>query len=89
MFWEWLERTLYIIMALLFFVAVVAIVLMVGTLWLLLYKAIAWLAILVLVVLVGAPIASLIYTLYDNWFLVTEFFENLKEKWDNWGKKDV
>lgn len=86
MFWEWLERTLYIIMGLLFFVAVVAIVIMAGALWLLLYKAIAWLAILVLV---GAPIASLIYTLYDNWFLVTEFFENLKEKWDNWGKKDV
>lgn len=89
MFWEWLERTLFIIMIIVFFIAAVAIVILAGALWLLLYKAMAWFAILVLVILVGAPIASFIYTLYDNWFLVTEFFEELKEKWDDWGKKNV
>lgn len=89
MFWEWLERTLFGIMAILFFIAVVAIVILAGALWLLLYKTIAWLAILTLVLFVGIPIATFIYTLYDNWFLVTEFFEELKEKWDDWGKKNV
>ena len=89
MFWEWLERTLLGILAIFFFIAVVAIVIVMGALWLMLYKAIAGLAILLLVIFIGVPIATLIYTIYDNWFLVTEFFENLKEKWDNWGKKDV
>lgn len=79
MFWEWLERTLF---------GIVAIFVM-GALWLLLYKAVAWYVILVLIIFIGVPIVTLIYTIYDNWFLVTEFFENLKEKWDNWRKKNV
>lgn len=89
MFWEWLERTLFGFVAILVFVFVGSIVFLMGAIWLMLYKAIAWLAILVLVFFVGVPVVTLIYTLYDNWFLVTEFFENLKEKWNNWGKKDV
>ena len=89
MFWEWLERTLFGFVAILLFVFVGSIVILMGALWLMLYKAIAWLAILVLVFFVGVPIVTLIYTIYDNWFLVTEFFKDLKEKWDNWGKKDV
>jgi NADH:ubiquinone oxidoreductase subunit 3 (subunit A) len=89
MFWEWLERTLFGIAAILFFIVVVAVVFLMGALWLLLYEAVAWLAILALVVFVGVPIATFIYTIYENWFLVTEFFENLKEKWDSWRKKNV
>lgn len=89
MFWEWLERTLFGFVAILLFIAVAAVVIAMGALWLLLYEAVAWLAILVLVIFIGVPLVTLIYTLYDNWFLVTEFFENLKDKWDNWGKKDV
>lgn len=89
MFWEWLERTLFGIAALFFFIAIVAAIFVMGALWLLLYKAVAWVAILVLVIFIGVPIVTLIYTIYDNWFLVTEFFENLKEKWDNWRKKNV
>jgi hypothetical protein len=80
MFWEWLERTLIGIVIMIFFIAVVALVIMVGALWLLLYKAIAWFAILILIIFIVAPIASLIYTLYDNWFLVTEFFKDLRDK---------
>lgn len=80
MFWEWLERTLIGIVIMIFFIAVVALVIMVGALWLLLYKAIAWFAILILIIFIGAPIVSLIYTLYDNWFLVTEFFKDLRDK---------
>jgi hypothetical protein len=89
MFWEWLERTLFVIAAILLFIMVVAAVLLIGALWLLLYKIVAWLAILILVVFIGVPIVTLVYTIYDNWFLVTEFFKNLKEKWDNWREKDV
>lgn len=89
MFWEWLERTFVVFIAILFIVAVVAAIIAIGALWLILYETIAWVAILVLIVGVGIPIVTLIYTIYDNWFLVTEFFENLKEKWDNWGKKNV
>jgi hypothetical protein len=80
MFWEWLERTLFGIMIMIFFIAAVAVVIMVGALWLLLYKAIAWFAILILIIFIGAPIVSLIYTLYDNWFLITEFFKDLRNK---------
>lgn len=89
MFWEWLERTLFGIVAIFFVIAIVVAVIAMGALWLILYETIAWLAILALVVFVGVPIVTFIYTIYENWFLVTEFFENLKEKWDNWGKKDV
>lgn len=89
MFWEWLERTLFGIAAILFFILIVTIVILIGVLWLLLYKVVAWCAILVLIIFIGVPIVTLVYTIYDNWFLVTEFFENLKEKWNNWGKKDV
>lgn len=89
MFWEWLERTFVVFIEILFIVAVVAAIIAIGALWLILYETIAWVAILVLIVGVGVPIVTLIYTIYDNWFLVTEFFENLKEKWDNWGKKNV
>lgn len=80
MFWEWLERTLIGIVTMIFFIAAVAVVIMVGALWLLLYKAIAWFAILILIIFIGAPIVSLIYTLYDNWFLITEFFKDLRNK---------
>lgn len=80
MFWEWLERTLFGIMIMIFFIAAVAVVIMAGALWLLLYKAIAWFAILILIIFIGAPIVSLIYTLYDNWFLITEFFKDLRDK---------
>lgn len=89
MFWEWLERTFYGIVAIFFIIAVVVAIIAVGALWLILYQVVAWLAILVLIIFVGVPIVTLIYTIYDNWFLVTEFFESLKEKWDNWGKKNV
>ncbi len=89
MFWEWLERTLFGFLAILFVAVIIVAVIAIGALWLLLYEAIAWVAILVLVIAIGVPIVTLIYTIYDNWFLVTEFFESLKEKWDNWGKKDV
>lgn len=89
MFWEWLERTLYGIVAILCFIMVVVAVIAIGALWLLLYKAITWLAILMLIIFIGVPIVTLIYTIYDNWFLITKFFKNLKEKWDNWGEKDV
>lgn len=80
MFWEWLERTLYGIVAVLLFILVAAVVILIGALWLILYKAIAWFAILVLVIFIGIPIVTLIYTIYDNWFLVTEFFKNLRNK---------
>lgn len=80
MFWEWLERTLFGIAAILLFIMIVVAVLLIGALWLLLYKAIAWLAILALVIFIGIPIVTLIYTIYDNWFSVTEFFENLRDK---------
>lgn len=89
MFWEWLERTLLGIVAIFFFIAIIAVVIAMGALWLLLYQAVAWFAILLLIIFIGVPIVTLIYTIYDNWFLVTEFFESLKEKWENWGKKNV
>ena len=89
MFWEWLERTLFGFVAILFIAVIIVAVIAIGALWLLLYEVIAWVAILVLIIAIGVPIVTLIYTIYDNWFLVTEFFEDLKEKWDNWGKKDV
>lgn len=89
MFWEWLERTFIGIFVILFFIMIVAVMLVMGALWLLLYKTVAWCAIFLLVIFIGVPIVTFIYTIYDNWFLVTEFFENLKEKWDNWGKKNV
>jgi uncharacterized membrane protein len=80
MFWEWLERTLYGIVAVLLFIVVIAVIILIGALWLLLYKAVAWFAILVLAIFTGIPIITLIYTIYDNWFLVTEFFKNLRNK---------
>lgn len=80
MFWEWLERTLYGIVAILFLIMVVAVIIAIGALWLLLYKVVAGLAIFMLIIFVGIPIVTLIYTIYDNWFLVTEFFENLRDK---------
>lgn len=80
MFWEWLERTLYGIVAVLLFIMVIAVITLIGALWLLLYKAVAWFAILVLVIFIGIPIITLIYTIYDNWFLVTEFFKKLRNK---------
>lgn len=80
MFWEWLERTLYGVVAVLLFIMVIAVVFVIGALWLLLYEAIAWLAILALVIFIGVPIIALIYTIYDNWFSVTEFFKNLRNK---------
>lgn len=42
-----------------------------GALWILLYKAVAWLAILALVIFIDIPVVTLIYTIYDNWFLIT------------------
>lgn len=89
MFWEWLERTLLGIVAIFFFIAIIAVVIAMGALWLLLYQAVAWFAILLLIIFIGVPIVTLIYTIYDNWFLVTEFFESLKEKWENWRNKNV
>ena len=71
MFWEWLERTLFGIAAVLLFILIVAVVILMGALWILLYKAVAWLAILVLVIFIGVPVVTLIYTIYDNWFLIT------------------
>ena len=80
MFWEWLERTLFGIAAVLLFILIVAVVILMGALWILLYKAVAWLAILVLVIFIGIPVVTLIYTIYDNWFLITQFFDDLKNK---------
>ena len=71
MFWEWLERTLFGIAAVLLFILIVAVVILMGALWILLYKAAAWLAILALVIFIGIPVVTLIYTIYDNWFLIT------------------
>ena len=80
MFWEWLERTLFGIAAVLLFILIVAVVILMGALWILLYKAVAWLAILALVIFIGIPVVSLIYTIYDNWFSITQFFDDLKNK---------
>lgn len=80
MFWEWLERTLYGVVAALLSIVIIAVVLVIGALWLILYEAIAWFAILVLIIFIGIPIVTLIYTIYDNWFLVTEFFKKLRNK---------
>lgn len=80
MFWEWLERTLFGIAAVLLFILIVAVVILMGALWILLYKAVAWLAILALVIFIGIPVVTLIYTIYDNWFLITQFFDDLKNK---------
>ena len=71
MFWEWLERTLFGIAAVLLFILIVAVVILMGAFWILLYKAVAWLAILALVIFIGIPVVALIYTIYDNWFLIT------------------
>lgn len=80
MFWEWLERTLFGIAAVLLFILIVAVVILMGALWILLYKAVAWLAILALVIFIGIPVVTLIYTIYDNWFSITQFFDDLKNK---------
>ena len=71
MFWEWLERTLFGVAAVLLFILIVAVVILMGALWILLYKAVAWLAILALVIFIGIPVVTLIYTIYDNWFSIT------------------
>ena len=78
MLWEWLERTLFGIAAVLLFILIVAVVILMGALWILLYKAVAWLAILALVIFIGIPVVTLIYTIYDNWFSITQFFDDLK-----------
>lgn len=83
MFKEWLER-----MAIGFlFVLIAALILsaaaLIGFLWYAIYEVAKPLGIGILIVVIGVPLISFIYTVYDNWSYVCNCFEEKKRKWEN------
>lgn len=83
MFKEWLERMavgfLFVLIAFLVFLTLA----LLGLLWYAIYEASKLLGISILLVFVGVPLITFIYTVYDNWSYVCDCFEEKKRKWEN------
>jgi hypothetical protein len=52
-------------------------------LWYLIYEASKLLGISILIVVLGVPLITFIYTVYDNWSDICYSFEEKKRKWEN------
>lgn len=50
-------------------------------LWIMLFTFLKWLAIAILIIVLAVPLGTLIYTIYDNWFIISDYIEDIKEKW--------
>jgi uncharacterized membrane protein YkgB len=86
MFKEWLERMAIGFLFILVMIVILLTLALFGTLWYLIYEASKLLGISILIVVLGVPLITFIYTVYDNWSYVCSCFE---EKMEKWGKKDV
>lgn len=83
MFKEWLERMMWGFLFALVAVLVLLTLWLIGLIWYIIYQSIQPLAIIILIVGVGIPLGTLIYTIYDNWSYVNTLFEEKKRKWEN------
>ena len=83
MFIEWLERMMWGFLFALVAVLVLLTLWLIGLVWYIIYQSIQSLAIIILIVGVGIPLGTLLYTIYDNWSYVSTLFEEKKRKWEN------
>lgn len=85
MFKEWLERMFDVFLVIIAIGGGLLILSMFIWLWAILFVALKWLAIIILIIALAVPLGTLIYTIYDNWFIISDYIEDIKEKWR--GKK--
>lgn len=86
MFKEWLERMAIGFLFVLIVILILATATLIGFVWYVIYDASKLLGTGILLVAIGVPLITFIYTVYDNWSYVCSCFE---EKMEKWGKKDV
>jgi uncharacterized membrane protein YkgB len=83
MFKEWLERMAIGFLFVLIAIIILLILVLFGLLWYVIYEAAKPLGIGILIVVIGVPLISFIYTVYDNWSYICLRFEEKKRKWEN------
>lgn len=83
MFKEWLERMAIGFLFVLIAILVLATATLIGFVWYIIYDASKLLGTGILVVVIGVPLITFIYTVYDNWSYVCDCFEEKKRKWEN------
>lgn len=83
MFKEWLERMVWGFLLALVTILILVTLWLIGLVWYIIYQAIRPLAIIILLIGVGIPLGTFLYTIYDNWSYVSALFEEKKRKWEN------
>lgn len=78
---EWLERMLDVFLIVLAVAGGLLALSVLIFLWIMLFTFLKWLAIVILIVVLAVPLGTLIYTIYDNWFFISDYIEDIKEKW--------
>lgn len=81
MFKEWLERMFDVFLVIIIIGGCLLLLSMFIWLWAILFVVLKWLAITILIIAVAVPLGTLIYTIYDNWFIISDYIEDIKEKW--------
>lgn len=81
MFKEWLERMFDVFLVIIIIGGCLLLLSMFIWLWAILFVALKWLAIVILIIALAVPLGTLIYTIYDNWFIISDYLEDIKEKW--------
>lgn len=77
---EWLDITLKVFLTALFVIAGLLVFVLFGLLWYMISKVSMVVAIILLVLFVGIPLGTFIYTIYKNRHAVADYFEELKYK---------
>lgn len=81
MFKEWLERMFDVFLVILIIIGGLLAFSALMFLWIMLFTFLKWLAIAILIIVLAVPLGTLIYTIYDNWFIISDYIEDIKEKW--------
>lgn len=81
MFKEWLERMFDVFLVILIIIGGLLAFSVLMFLWIMLFTFLKWLAIVILIIVLAVPLGTLIYTIYDNWFIISDYIEDIKEKW--------
>jgi len=81
MFEEWLERMFNVCLIVLIIIGGLLALSVLTLLWIMLFTFLKWVAITILIIVLAIPLGTLIYTIYDNWFIISDYLEDIKEKW--------
>ena len=81
MFKEWLERMFDVCLIVLMVIGGLLAFVVLMFLWIMLFTFLKWVAITIFIIVLAIPLGTLIYTIYDNWFIISDYIEDIKEKW--------